>query len=99
MYSRYDVIPTKHNEKKKQVKKPVMYPAIPRKVTDIYLQTNPGDRLDLLAHKYYGNPSYYWIIAQANGIGKGSLNVPVGMQLRVPQNTIEILENYRKLNQ
>jgi hypothetical protein len=98
MTSRYDNIPTKTNESKKQVTKPVLYPSIPRAVGDIYVQTSPADRLDLIAYKYYGSPGYYWILAEANGIGKGSMNIPVGMQLRIPQNLTEILREYQLLN-
>ena len=68
MSSRYETIPIKKNDTGKRVRKPILYPTIPRSLDDIYLQTSPGDRLDLIAFKYYGRPSYYWIIAEANGI-------------------------------
>ncbi len=99
MSSRYETIPIKKNDTGKRVRKPILYPTIPRSLDDIYLQTSPGDRLDLIAFKYYGRPSYYWIIAEANGIGKGSLNIPVGMQLRVPRNYQQIVSEYESINQ
>lgn len=98
MSSRYETISIKKSESGKRVRKPILYPAIPRALDDIYLQTSPADRLDLIAYKYYGRPSYYWIIAEANGIGKGSLNVPVGMQLRVPRDPQAIINEYKRLN-
>ena len=98
MSSRYENTATKKDNRGKRVRKPIIYPAIPRAINDIYIQTSPGDRLDLIAFKYYGRPSYYWIIAEANGIGKGSLNTPVGIQLRVPQNYQQIQSEYELLN-
>ncbi len=68
----------------RRVLRPTIYPDIPRKEDDLYVETTPGDRLDLLAKSFYGDVGYYWIIAQANGLGKGTLNVPAGRQLRIP---------------
>ena len=42
-----------------------------------------GERLDILAGKYYGNGSLWWIIAAASGIGWG-LQAPPGTNLRIP---------------
>jgi hypothetical protein len=75
-----------------------LYPNIPMDSTDIYVVTNETDSLDNLAFKYYKNPSLWWIIAQANAIGKGKLAVPAGLQLRVPLNINSILNNYKLLN-
>ena len=98
MVSRYIEINGKLDERGKRVMKPLLYPPIPRSVNDIYILTTPGDRLDLLAKKYYGDVGYYWMIAQANGIGKGSLTIPIGVQLRIPKEISTILQDYRDLN-
>jgi hypothetical protein len=98
MISRYENIPTTTNETNKRVTRFVLYPPIPRDVSDIYLMTTPGDRLDLLAKKYYGDVGYWWIIAEANAIGKGNMAIPVGMQLRVPTQTSQIIRDYENLN-
>jgi len=98
MINRYADIANKVDERGKRVVKPLLYPPIPRSVNDIYILTTPGDRLDLLAIKYYGDVGYYWMIAQANGIGKGSLNIPIGVQLRIPKDTAKILQDYSDLN-
>lgn len=82
----------------KRVLRPTIYPSIPRKEDDLYVETTLGDRLDLLAKNFYGDVGYYWIIAQANGLGKGTLNVPAGMQLRIPQTISELLVNFANLN-
>ena len=42
------------------------YPEIPPLETDIYVETEFGDRLDLLANRFYGDVTLYWIIATAN---------------------------------
>jgi hypothetical protein len=98
MVNRYIEINGKLDERGKRVMKPLLYPPIPRSVNDIYILTTPGDRLDLLAKKYYGDVGYYWMIAQANGIGKGSLTIPIGVQLRIPKEISTILQDYRDLN-
>jgi len=98
MINRYADIGNKVDERNKRVVKPLLYPPIPRSINDIYILTTPGDRLDLLAKNYYGDVGYYWMIAQANGIGKGSLTIPVGVQLRIPKDVSKILEDFRELN-
>jgi nucleoid-associated protein YgaU len=51
---------------------------------DIYVITDPSDRLDLLANQFYGDSTAWPIIASANSIGLGSLNIESGKQLRIP---------------
>tara|TARA_B100000674_G_C37955746_1_gene969473 strand:+ start:2625 stop:2927 length:303 start_codon:yes stop_codon:yes gene_type:complete len=48
-----------------------------------------GERLDILAGKFYNNSTYWWIIAAASGIGWG-LQVPPGTFLKIPDNLEEI---------
>lgn len=42
------------------------YPAIAPRSDDIQYQIVDGDRIDLLAYKYYGDPTLWWVIAVAN---------------------------------
>ena len=51
---------------------------------DIYVITDDSDRLDLLANQFYGDITVWPIIATANNIGLGSLNIEPGKQLRIP---------------
>lgn len=44
-----------------------------------------GQRLDQLAGQYYGNGSYWWIIAAASGIG-WALQCPAGTVIKIPKN-------------
>ena len=48
-----------------------------------------GERLDTLAGQFYGDSSYWWVLAAASGIGWG-LQVPPGTIIRVPVNISEV---------
>ena len=43
----------KKNKEGKRVFKPTMYPSIPIRDSDIFIYPRFGDRLDVLAFKYY----------------------------------------------
>ena len=79
----------------------VFYPEVAPSENDIYVETEFGDRLDLLANQFYNNVSLYWIIAIANPnvISFGSLMPPVGTQLRIPTDISGILDSYNSLNE
>ena len=76
------------------------YPQIPPQESDIYVETEFGDRLDLLANQFYGEVTLYWIISTANPnvLNLGSLFPPTGAQLRIPININAIVADYNKLN-
>jgi hypothetical protein len=59
-------------------------PYIDKSDNDIYVITDPSDRLDLLANQFYGDVTAWPIIATANNIGLGTLNIEEGKQLRIP---------------
>jgi nucleoid-associated protein YgaU len=42
------------------------------------------ERLDKLALTFYEDATLWWIIAAANGLGKGTLLIPGGVKLRIP---------------
>ena len=56
-----------------------------------------GERLDTLAYTIYGDSSYWWVIAAANGLGKGTLIVPANTKLRIPAKT-EFLDQVIQTN-
>ena len=62
------------------------YQKFPLKETDTYYVTISGDRLDLLAQRFYQDVTKWWIIAQANSLEVLSYEVKPGLQLRIPQN-------------
>ena len=76
------------------------YPEIPLSENDIYVLTDFGDRLDLLANQFYKDISLYWIIAAANPnkINFGSISLSPGTQLRIPININDIITSYNNLN-
>jgi hypothetical protein len=72
------------------------YQKVPVKSSDIYVQVSVHDRLDLLAHKYYQNRDYWYIIAAANNLGKGTLYIQEGAIIRIPTNPIDIESQINK---
>ena len=62
-----------------------IYSSIPESDNDIYVITQYGDRLDLLAHQYYNDTSLWWYIAKANNLK--IMNIPEGTSLRIPGST------------
>jgi len=66
------------------------YPEFERKEDDIYIISRKLERLDLLADRYYDDSRFWWVIARANNLGKGSLTIPAGKQIRIPQNITDI---------
>ena len=58
------------------------YQKIPELTDDIYVMTQEGDRFDLLANQFYGNPSLWWYIARANNVKFN--NIEAGTTIRIP---------------
>lgn len=75
-----------------------VYPEIPVLGTDTYVIATLGDRMDLLAHYYYGDSSFWWVIASANALTGDSLYLEPGAQIRIPQNIQSVINQYRVLN-
>jgi nucleoid-associated protein YgaU len=95
---RYDIVKSvKTNNDNNKVYRTLLYPKIEFSNLDIFIFGKQGDRLDLLAYKYYNDVTKWWIIAHANKI-KGTMNVPYNMQLAIPMQIDKIMTNYRKLN-
>lgn len=97
---RYKNIDTLHSPEGIRYYKNVLFPQIPLSENDIYVITGEGDRLDLLADQFYKDTTLWWIISIANGeLNQGSMYLPVGMQIRIPQNISDIISRYNKLNE
>ena len=97
MPSRYSNTKIKRDKSGFRVYKTTYYPDIPIKDTDQFIYPHFGDRLDVLAHKFYGDVTLWWIIAKANGI-RGKLNVPKDTEIRIPGNIPQVLEDFDNLN-
>ena len=74
------------------------YPPIDFTIEDFYIISMQGDRLDNLAAQFYGDPTLYWILQQANSLKRDSLYPPIGVQIRIPQNLARILDEFNALN-
>lgn len=75
-----------------------IYPEIPFSEEDTYVISVLGDRLDLMAFDFYGDVSFWWVIASANALSGDSINLEPGMQVRVPANLPGIINQYRAVN-
>ncbi len=99
MANRYQYAKTR-TEKDTKIKyiESVIYPKIAPTDNDLYIISDSADRLDLLANKYYGDKNLWWVIAVANNLNDASLYIGDGIQLRIPSNLSEILNNLEKIN-
>lgn len=95
MASRYQRNEVQKLKDGREVYRTRIYPNIPLKDSDMYIVSQEGDRLDTLAYQYYGDQGLWWILATANNLHDASLAVEDGTILRVPENYIEIINNFR----
>jgi len=95
---RYDFTSQKLNKNGKRVFRPTMYPRIPIRDSDIFIYPRFGDRLDNLAHKYYGNVSLWWIIAKANNLDAAHIGLEVDNQIRIPIEIQPILDKLKEMS-
>lgn len=93
----YSKIQTQKETKKKYLGS-LIYPKIKPTDNDFYIISEATDRLDLLANKYYGDKSLWWVIAVANNLNDASLYIGEGVQLRIPSNLSLILNDLEKIN-
>lgn len=98
MQNRYENVKIIKTEEGRRYKKTIQYPKMEKTVDDKYIIGRQGDRLDNLAHKYYGDSRLWWILARANYLGKGDLSVPIGAQIRIPIDHLSIVDEYNQLN-
>jgi nucleoid-associated protein YgaU len=52
--------------------------------SDTRIISQDGDRLDVLAKEFYGDERYWFVIARANNLGKGSMHIPPGEIILIP---------------
>jgi len=99
MPSRLNYIAEKRSDNKRYYKN-LKYPEIPLSVNDLYITTTVGDRLDLLADEFLNNVDLWWIITTANPdiIRRDSFNLRPGMEIRIPDNIQNIIEEFEALN-
>ena len=86
---------------KKEYYKQINYPNIPNTIRDMYIRTKIGDRLDILANKYYNDSQLWWVISIANPdiVRRDSIILNPGIEIRVPADLESILDNFESLNE
>lgn len=90
--SRYTLVPIFYNKLDKKYQ-PGFPMGLKRDLLSIQHKVVAGDTLDSMSLYYYGNPTYYWIIADYNNILDPFLPLTVGEILYVPTfSTIEFEE-------
>tara|TARA_Y100000361_G_C11052710_1_gene286146 strand:- start:256 stop:561 length:306 start_codon:yes stop_codon:yes gene_type:complete len=80
--------------------KNIEYPTIPVDITDVYIISRYGDRLDQMAYDFYQDSNLWWIISRANPgkISRDSFYITPGHQIRIPQDINPIIEKFKTLN-
>lgn len=63
---------------------PVFTTPIPTEDISFYYVSRFGDRLDTISAAFYKTPKYWWAIAKANNLVNGSIAVPQGTRLLIP---------------
>ena len=77
---------------------PTKYPTLEPSNEDYYIIAREEDRMDLIANDFYGDPTYWWVIAMANDLPGDSMFAPPGFQLRIPGNLNNALTAYNVEN-
>ena len=99
MASRYQNIQiTKYQDKGVQYYLNNIYPEIPLSENDNYIISTLGDRLDLLALDFYGDTTFWWVIASANALSGDSLYIEPGLQIRIPNDISAVINEYKYIN-
>ena len=95
--SRYSTTNIIKDENGKRRRSTTIFPTIPATANDTFIITTSTDRLDKLANVFYDDVSLWWVIAAANGLGKGTLVIPPNTKLRIPAKT-EFLDQVIQTN-
>ena len=82
-----------------RVLKSTLYPEIRIDDSDVFVYPLDGDRLENLAHRFYGDTTKWWIIARGNNIRDGSFGLRPDKKLRIPMNLPLIMGDLRALNE
>ena len=98
--NRYRNINTKKDSDGKRYLRSTFYPEIPETLDDIYVETEYGDRVDVLAYQFYNDASLWWIITTANPgkLRRDSYVCPAGLQIRIPLDPNPIIDEFDRIN-
>lgn len=62
----------------------VLLSDIPEEAVPFYYVTRGMERLDNISNKFYRTPKNWWVIAKANNLANGTISVPEGTKLFIP---------------
>jgi len=98
--NRYSNIRLKKDSDGKRYIRSVIYPEIPENLDDIYVETEYGDRVDILAYQFYNDTSLWWIITTANPgkLRRDTYVCPAGLQIRIPLDPNPIIDEFERIN-
>ena len=97
MANRYNQSKIFRDENGTQYLNRIEYPAIPIRDTDVLIRGVFGETFMNIAHRYYSNKDFWWIIARANNQAESIYMIP-GKEYRIPQNLNLILQEFQELN-
>lgn len=69
---------------------------VPTSDGDLVYKFKAGDRLDLLAERFYNDPQKSWVILQANPEYSFEYEIKIGDNIVIPQNAREV--DYSNVN-
>lgn len=93
---RYTISEIRRNEQKKRTLSTQIPAVIKRDIKDTYIYTREGDRLDLLANRYYNDRTMWTFLAAANNLT--SIMVKPGLQLRIPYDADIVNQEWTEQN-
>ena len=97
MANRYKNTKIKRDLTGTRVYKPTIYPKISIENSDLIVIPKEGDRLETLAATHYGDTSLWWIIAAANNLGKGTMKLTPGEEIRIPKDIQSIYNDLKSV--
>ena len=95
---RYKNTQIKRDKDGKRYYRPTIVPNIPLRDSDLFIYPKVGERLDLLAHKFYGDQSLWYVIARANSPFRGRFKFESGTKLIIPTDLSEFFTELNILN-
>ena len=98
MAGRYQNIGIQKTNSGETIYLPTKYPSLAPSNNDYYIIAREEDRFDLIASDFYGQPTYWWVVAMANDLPGDSMYAPPGTQLRIPGNLNDALSAYNVEN-
>lgn len=57
---------------------------VPAETVPFYYTARINERLDNISNKFYNTPGNWWLIARANNLANGTVAVPAGTKLFIP---------------